>query len=670
LDRREKQSDEFYYQDKKENASHEKYKSNASGPSVTDIGGYKYETLPPPKSLRDVPGYLRELFSGFFSRFHYIFSLVWKTGPWILLFMIFLSLFNGVMPVVGSLISKEILNELQNMVTGRALGNVIGDFFASPVMFLLVFLFIYRILNRVLTRLDTSVTRIAGELVVRRVKLQIMEKACEIDLAAFDLPEFYEKLENANREAGNRPVTILSSTFSVVSTFISLFSYILILSSELPLAAICIFVISIPSAIVNFVYRRKHFGYMRFRSKERRQMNYYSGVLVNKDLAKEIRMYHLGDTFMDKYKNVFDTYYKGLYRLIIHEGIWAISIAFLSAIVNCLFYLLIAYRVFTGDYMIGDYSLYTGALVSIASNIAALINTSATVYEGTLFIDNLISFMKTKPHIKSILPTPRSVVRGAHTIEFDRVSFSYPGTDIEVIHDVSFRIDAGETVALVGFNGAGKTTLIKLLTRLYDPTKGRILLDGVDIREYDPEKLYDIFGIIFQDFGKYACSVSENIMFGDINLGVDNQKIEQAAVSANADEFIRRLPNGYDTALMRFFERSGIELSGGQWQKLSVARAFYSDSDILILDEPTASLDAIAEQEIYNQFDDLRKDKTTIFVSHRLSSATSADKIIVLENGQILEEGDHKQLMAKEGRYYELFTTQAKHYVEASTGKI
>jgi len=234
-----------------------------------------------------------------------------------------------------------------------------------------------------------------------------------------------------------------------------------------------------------------------------------------------------------------------------------------------------------------------------------------------------------------------------------------------VLRHVSFRIEAGETVVLVGLNGAGKTTLIKLLTRLYDPTEGRILLDGIDLKEYDPKALYSIFGIIFQNFAKYACTVSENIMFGDISLPRDDGRIAESAKAADADGFIGDLPNGYETALMRYFEKSGIELSGGQWQKLSVARAFYGDSDILILDEPTASLDALAEQEIYSQFDELRKDKTTIFVSHRLSSATVADKIIVLEYGEIIEEGRHAELMARGGRYHELFTTQAKHYIES-----
>jgi ABC-type multidrug transport system fused ATPase/permease subunit len=236
-----------------------------------------------------------------------------------------------------------------------------------------------------------------------------------------------------------------------------------------------------------------------------------------------------------------------------------------------------------------------------------------------------------------------------------------------VLNNINLTIRPGETLVLVGLNGAGKTTLLKLLTRLYDPTEGRILLDGKDIREYDVKSLYKLFGIIFQDFGKYAVSVSENISFGNISSPADDQKVKEAAIQANADAYIERLPDGYNTALMKYFESDGIELSIGQWQKLSIARAFYSDSDIIILDEPTASLDALAEQEIFNQFDRLRKDKTTIFVSHRLSSATIASKIVVLENGEIIEEGDHKTLMAQGGKYAELFNIQAKRYIETAT---
>ena len=629
-------------------------------------GGFGYKKVTPPSSLLDVPRYLKELLGGFFYRLFYIFSLVWNTAPWILFALLFVAVITGIMPVLGSLISKQILNEMQVIITDRAMGTLLGDFWTSNILFLLIFLFTYRILNRVVGSLESAVTHIAGEKVVSHVKLRIMRKSEEVDLASYDMPEFYEKLENANREAGMRPVQILSATFRMVSTLIGLVSYVVIISAAFPLAALCIALVSIPSAAVSFVFRQKHFKYMRHRSKERRQMNYYSEIMVNKDVVKEIRMFDLGSFFVNKYKQVFEGYYVGIRRLVAHESFWTVATAILSSVVNCIFYAIIAMGVFNGDFMIGDYSLYTGALSSVASSVASVIAISATIYEGTLFIDNLIVFMKADSNITAP-KTALSINRGVpHTIEFRNVSFAYPGTDREVIKNVSFVLSPGETTVLVGLNGAGKTTLIKLLTRLYDPTSGEILLDGANIKEYDPRELYRMFGIIFQDFGKYACTVAENIMFGEVDAKRDEVKIEQSAQAANASDFIERLPDGYETPLMRIFEREGTELSIGQWQKLAIARAFYSESDVLILDEPTASLDAIAEQEIYSQFEQLRKDKTTIFVSHRLSSATTASKIIVLEYGELIEMGTHKELMAKEGRYYELFSTQAKHYIEST----
>ncbi len=625
----------------------------------------------PPKSFNDIPRFCKELIGGFFSRLFYIVSMVWKTGKWILVFLVIIALLEGILPIVGALLSKEILNELQVIISDRVAASISGTaftavFWGSMVMFLLIFFFIYRIISQLNTRLNSAVTRIAGEKVVRYVRVQIMQKASEVDIASFDMPQFYEKLENANREAGTRPINVLSSTLATISHLITLISYIIILATapDMWWTAIVMLLISVPSAIINFSYRKKNFNYMKRNSKARRQMNYYSSVVVNKDMVKEIRTFGLADEFVNKYDDVFAKYYSGIRKLIIRENVWHIITTLISSIINCVFFAVIAIKVFEGEIQIGDYSLYTNALMSIAGNVAILINISASVYEGTLFIDNLISFMNEKPTVIPSVKEPVAVNHGApHTIEFQNVSFSYPESNKKVLDNVSFTIRPCETLVLVGLNGAGKTTLLKLLMRLYDPSEGKILLDGKDIKEYEVSELYKLFGIIFQDFGKYAASVSENIEFGDIFTVSDKERVRSSAEQANADEFISSLPEGYDTPLMKYFEPDGIELSIGQWQKLSIARAFYSKSDILILDEPTASLDPLAEQEIFNQFDRLRQDKTTIFVSHRLSSATIASKIIVLEHGCVIEEGTHKELMAQKGKYFDLFSTQAKRYI-------
>ena len=627
---------------------------------------YQHKKTPPPVGLTDVPRYLRDILGGFFGRFGYIVTLVWRTGKWILFLLSFVALFRGVSPVIGALISKGVLNGLQRVVTDGAA----GDFFRSDVFYLLIWMFAYRIIVQVINEVTRALNRIAGELVVRQVKTQMMEKAKSLDLASFDDAAFYERMENATREASMRPMQILSETFGIVSTVIEFVSYLLILLAVPGLwwATLIIIAVSIPSAIINFIYRRKNWNYMRRRSKDRRQMDYYSGLLTNKDMVKEIRLFDLADVFIGRYMDVFRNYFRGLRKLILSESGWHVAIGMVSGVTNLIFYVLIARQVFTGDIMLGDYTLYTGAIASVANCVSMLISSSGTIYEGTLFIDNLITFMEEPVTIApaAALTAPRKVQKGAgHTIVFDHVSFRYPKMDRDVISDVTFTINPGETLALVGLNGAGKTTLIKLLTRLYDPTAGRILLDGYDLREYDLSDLYGSFGIIFQDFGKYAVSVEENIRFGDINRR-DGDPIE-AARQASASDYIERLPDGYDTHLMRIFEPTGAELSVGQWQKLAVARAFYADSEILVLDEPTASLDAIAEQEIFSQFDRLRGEgqaqKTTIFVSHRLSSATIASQVIVLENGMLIERGTHKELMALGGKYAELFNTQAQRYL-------
>lgn len=616
---------------------------------------------PLPKSIREIPGYIKKVTSSFFTRLIYIAKLVWEAKKSLMLVMIFMAVFNGISPVISAYISANLLNNVAKVLTAS---NPTFNSVCSVLLPTMMLQFGYMFFVSLINNISNMVTRISSEVVTNHVKCKIMNKAKEIDVASFDMPDFYEKFENANREAGLRPIEVIRSTFNIVSTLISAFSFIVILSSIAWFAPLIVVLLSLPSAIITFWFRKKNFRYMRHHSKERRQMSYYSDMLVNKDMVKELRLFGLSDTFIVNYNKVFSRYFAGIKKLISDESIWNIAISLITTVVNCALFFFIAYTVTMGSGQIGDYSLYTGALTSIATCVATLVATTSSIYEGTLFIDNMIVFMNEKRHIVPTLPQARKVERHTgHTIEFRDVSFRYPGTTNDVLKHISFVVEPGDTVVLVGLNGAGKTTLLKLLTRLYDPTSGCILLDGKDMREYDTDDLYSSFGAIFQDFGKYAFTVKENIYFGEINKPIDIDEIQRAAHSSSADDFIRNLPKEYDTPLMRIFEQDGIEPSIGQWQKLAIARAFYSDSDILILDEPTASLDAIAEQEIFNQFDQLRKDKTTFFVSHRLSSATIASKILVLENGVLVENGNHMELMARKGVYHKLFSTQANRYI-------
>ncbi|MBO5867309.1 MAG: ABC transporter ATP-binding protein, partial [Oscillospiraceae bacterium] len=331
---------------------------------------YQHNRVPPPKNIGDVPRYLKELLGGFFARFFYIVKLVWSTGWWVLFTLSFVALFRGVSPIIGALISKNILNGLQTVLQS---GNLTVDaFWQSDIFYLIVFLFVYRLTVAVINNISSAVNRIAGEKVVRQVKMQIMEKALTLDLGSFDDPNLYEKMENANQEAGSRPLQIITQTFSIISSVIELISYLVILMAIPGLwwVTLIIVAISIPSAVINFVYRRKNFVYMRHRSKERRKMNYYSSVLVDKDRIKEVRLFDLGETFIGRFQESFQEYYQGLRNLILAENAWHVVISLISCCTNLVFYVMIAMRVFTGQILIGDYTLYTGAIASVSTAIS------------------------------------------------------------------------------------------------------------------------------------------------------------------------------------------------------------------------------------------------------------------------------------------------------------
>ena len=612
--------------------------------------------IPRPKSIKELPSYLKKLISTFFKRLFYIYRLVWDTDKPLLFVMLFFSILSGIFPIIGAYITAKLLNVLALAVQG-----LVDSF--SELLWLLVLQGGYLLLQSIITQGYQIILRLSGERVTNHIKQMIMEKSKEIDISRYDSPDFYAKLDNANREATNKPIEILRSSFTIFSTAISMISFIVILLNISWWSPLLILVAAAPSAVVNYIYRRKNVSFMFHNSAVRREMMYYSNITTDKDYVKEIRLFGTADYLIGRYKNVFSRYFAQLRRLVLSEGFWNIATITISAVTNCFILVFVAFKVFHGSLQLGDYSLYSGAINTISTGIATLITTTATIYEGTLFINNLMSYMEEKPSVMCAANPPAALESHiGHTIELRNVSFRYAGNRENVLNHINLTIHAGETVVLVGLNGAGKTTLIKLITRLYDPTEGEILLDGKNIKDYDLDELYRLFGLIFQDFGKYAMTVSENIAFGQAQKGIVENDVIFAAKQADADGYIQRLPRGYQTALTRWYADDGTELSLGQWQKIAVARAFYGNSDILILDEPTASLDPLAEQEIFNQFDQLRKDKTSIFVSHRLSSATTADKIVVLEHGEIIETGTHAELMSLHKRYYELFSTQARRY--------
>ena len=377
--------------------------------------------VPPPKRLADIPRYLRELTGTFLARLLYIFRLVWETRKSLLFVMILMCVFNGVTPVIGSVIAAAILDDLAAVYAGEALAF-------RAVAVLLVYQFLYMFLTSTVSRVYTMFTSISGELVSNHVKQKIMEKVKTIDMMSYDSPEFYARMENANREAGSRPVQIMSSTFSVLSTAISIVSFTLLLFTVSAWMPLIIVVTAIPSAVINFVYRRKNVNYMFRRSKSRRQMDYYSSTLVNKDMAKEIRMFDLADTFREKYQQTFEDYFKGLKRLQMEECFFTIGAAVLTNAVYCLLYIFLARGVFDGRFAVGSFSLYTGAITTIGTGVRTLISTTASIYEGTLFINNLIEFLNQQPTVVPALNPPARVARHqGHTIAFEDVSFRYPG---------------------------------------------------------------------------------------------------------------------------------------------------------------------------------------------------------------------------------------------------
>jgi len=493
----------------------------------------------------------------------------------------------------------------------------------------------------------------------RHVSLMVMDHASRLDLASYEDPLFYDKLERARVQATDRIAMIQAigavgqQIVAAISLSLGIFWFSPWLLGVLVLAVVPAFL------------GESHFAFLGYaqnirQTPTKRQLDYLRTLGASKESAKELRLFGLSGFLSGEYERLSNGIYDQNVRLA-RRRLWAgAALSLLSTAGYYGAYAYVIYRTVTGVLTWGTLQFLAGAIAGASSNIQNVFSTFSSIADQSLFLTDLVEFLRVGPKICSkpnALPAPRPIRDG---FAFEKVTFSYPGGRRAILDGLDFRLEPGERIALIGENGQGKTTIVKLLTRLYDPTGGRILLDGVDLREYNMEDLHSQIGVIFQDFMRYELTARQNIAVGRIEASQDGE-VRRAAHKSLADEVIRKLPQGYEQLLGLRFE-GGVDLSGGEWQKIALARAYFRDAQLVILDEPTASLDARSEYEVFQQFAELTEGKTALLISHRFSTVQMADRIVVLENGKIAEQGSHRQLVALGGKYAAMFELQASSY--------
>jgi len=494
----------------------------------------------------------------------------------------------------------------------------------------------------------------------QRVNVMILEKALTLQLTHFEDSEFYDKLTQARREASSRPLSLVNRTFGLLQNLLSLGSYAVLLWAFSPWAVAVLVVAGLPSFFAEAKFSGDRFRLFRWRSPDTRMQIYLETVIAREDGVKEVKLFQLGPRLLQRYRDIFTKLFREDRRLTLRRDGWGFVLGLFSSAAFYGAYAWIVLATVAKEITLGAMTMYLMLFRQGQSAVGAILTAISGMYEDNLYISNLYEYLEQPVIARS--GTAQSGPDPARGIELEHVSFRYPGADSLALDDISIAVRPGESLALVGENGSGKTTLIKLLTRLYEPTSGRILLDGLDLREWDIDALRRRFGVIFQDFGRYQFSVGENIGAGDVRYFDDEARWREAAVKGMAAPFIEELPDAYGTQLGRWF-KDGRELSGGQWQKIALSRAFMrTDADILVLDEPTAAMDAASEAAIFDHFQRLRDKRMVILISHRFSTVRAADTIVVMHHGRIEERGDHAALMAADGQYAQLFRLQARGY--------